>query len=35
MAAKKAWYDNRGNEKQENITAILHNIVTVIKIKNV
>ena len=35
MATKKAMYDNRGNEKQKNITAILHNIATVVKIKEV
>ena len=33
MATKKAMYDNRGNKKQKNITAILHNIATAIKIK--
>ena len=35
MATKKAMYDNRGNEKQKNITAILHNIATVTRIKKV
>ena len=35
METKKAMYDNRGNEKQKNITAILHNIATITKIKKV
>ena len=35
IATKKAMHDNRGNEKQKNITAILHNIATVIRIKKV
>ena len=35
MVTKKAMYDNRGNEKQKNITAILHNIATVMKTKKV
>ena len=35
METKKAMYDNRGNEKYKNITAILHNIATITKIKKV
>ena len=35
MATKKVMYDNRGNEKQKNVAAILHNIATVTAIKKV
>ena len=35
MITKKAMYDNRGNGKQKNIIAILHNIATIITIKKV